>query len=312
MNRFRWVTMALPVALSLAILALMANGLLADPVVDIKIDEGLIIILVGAMLSGMIAINVLSQRWLRLMHAQNMAQARAETAEEHRRFLNRLDHELKNPLMAIRAGLANLSGTTDDRERATILEGIDTQTQRLGHIVADLRKIAEIGGRPLEEMVVDLNDLLHDVIAIAQDDPQARARQITVTLPQPPASLPHVRGDADLLLLALHNLLGNALKFSRPGDHLNLRGYAAGDAVIIEVNDTGPGIPEAEQTLIWEELYRGRGAQGIPGSGIGLALVHTIVERHRGSISLCSAPEQGTTFTIQLPVAPIENTGLMN
>ena len=65
--------------------------------------------------------------------------------------------------------------------------------------------------------------------------------------------------------------------------------------------DTGPGIPEADQHKVWEELYRGEKARGIPGSGLGLALVRAIVVRHEGSISLRSRPGEGTVFSLRLP-----------
>jgi two-component system OmpR family sensor kinase len=70
----------------------------------------------------------------------------------------------------------------------------------------------------------------------------------------------------------------------------------------VEVADTGPGIPEPEIAHIWDELYRGEGARGIPGSGLGLALVRAIVERHGGQVSLRSRAGQGTVFSLRLPL----------
>ncbi len=301
-----WITVILPVGLSLLILSLMAKGLLKDPVTDIEIPAGLIIVLIGALLSGMIVLNLLGQRWRGALYEQNMIRARAETAAEHRRFLNRLDHELKNPLMAIRAGLANLAGTTDPAERNRVLASVNSQIQRLSHLITDLRKVAEIGTRSLDASPVNVEELLREIFAIAQDDPEASSRQLTLNLPHP---LPLINGDADLLLLALHNLVGNALKFTRPGDQVQISSSVVGDIVLIEVCDTGPGIPEADQVHIWEELYRGRNAQGTAGSGIGLALVHAIVEHHHGQASFRSTSGQGTVVTLQFPVArPVVST----
>jgi two-component system OmpR family sensor kinase len=99
----------------------------------------------------------------------------------------------------------------------------------------------------------------------------------------------------------VHNLLDNALKFSRPGDTLELHAFEDGAEIVIEVADTGPGIPEDEQPHVWEELYRGQGGRGIPGSGLGLALVRAIAERHNGRVSLRSRLRQGTVFTLRLP-----------
>jgi two-component system OmpR family sensor kinase len=110
-----------------------------------------------------------------------------------------------------------------------------------------------------------------------------------------------VPGDRDLLFLLFHNLLDNALKFTQPGNTIELRAFEDGSKVVVEVADTGPGIPEKEVPLVWEELYRGENARGVPGSGIGLALVRAIAERHYGQVSLRSRVGQGTVFTLHLP-----------
>src|SRR5437763_1131769 len=113
---------------------------------------------------------------------------------------------------------------------------------------------------------------------------------------------PHITGDRDLLLLAVHNLLDNALKFSRPADHVELRASEDGAAVVIEVADTGPGIPDEDLPHIWEELYRGQGARAVPGSGLGLALTQSILQRHGGQVTVRSRAGQGTVFTVRLPI----------
>jgi two-component system OmpR family sensor kinase len=121
-------------------------------------------------------------------------------------------------------------------------------------------------------------------------------------VPQAPWPLPQVPGDNDLLLLALHNLLDNALKFSRKGDTIEVRAFEDGQSVVVEVADTGPGVPAGELPHVWEELYRGVGARGVPGSGLGLALVRAIVERHGGQVSVRSREGQGTVFGVRLQV----------
>jgi two-component system, OmpR family, sensor kinase len=209
-----------------------------------------------------------------------------------------LDHELKNPLTAIRAGLANVAEAPSPQAA----HSVDAQVLRLSRLTADLRKLAELETRPLERAEVDLSELLTQVFELAQDRPEAESRQLKLTLPQAPWPLPHITGDRDLLLLAVHNLLDNALKFSRPGDHVELRASEDGAAVVIEVADTGPGIPEAELPHIWEELYRGQGARAVPGSGLGLALAQSIVQRHGGQVTVRSRAGQGTVFTVRLPV----------
>jgi two-component system OmpR family sensor kinase len=137
---------------------------------------------------------------------------------------------------------------------------------------------------------------------LAQSQPEAADRHLSLSIPQAPWPLPKVSGDSDLLFLAIHNLLDNALKFTRPGDTVELHASEDGTSLLIEVADTGPGIPADEQPHVWEELYRGEAGRGIPGSGLGLALVHAIAERHNGQVSLRSRPGQGTVFALHLPV----------
>jgi two-component system OmpR family sensor kinase len=101
--------------------------------------------------------------------------------------------------------------------------------------------------------------------------------------------------------LALLNLLNNAVKFSSPGDRVEVRAFEDSEMVIVEIADTGPGIPEAELPFVWQELYRGRGARGVQGSGLGLALVRAITDRHGGQVSIRSRVNQGSVVTMKLP-----------
>ena len=96
--------------------------------------------------------------------------------------------------------------------------------------------------------------------------------------------------------------MDNALKFTGPDDTIEIRAFEDGTRVVIEIADTGPGILEEEIEQIWDELYRGRDARGIPGSGLGLSLVRAITERHGGDVNVRSRKDQGTVFTLRLPV----------
>ncbi len=297
--KIRWLTVGIPLLLSLVIMVLMINGQLQDSVLRLRLSEAWLVIIVGLLLSALLAVNFASQEQLKRIHANSMARAREETAEEHRRFLNRLDHEMKNPLMAIRAGLANLDGLSDESTRTDTMASIEAQVLRLSHLVGDLRKVADIGTRPLEQLPIQAADLVAEAFATAQDDPLAQQRQLMLNLP-PEDSL--IQGDRDLLILALHNVINNALKFTCPGDRIEVRAFKDGDQCIFEVADTGPGIPEPEVTQVWKELYRGQAAHGTPGNGIGLALVRAIVELHGGQANLHSILGQGTTVSLSLPV----------
>jgi two-component system, OmpR family, sensor kinase len=108
-------------------------------------------------------------------------------------------------------------------------------------------------------------------------------------------------GDTDLLELALRNVLDNAIKFTRPGDTVQVRAFEDRGWVIIEITDSGPGIPPDEQAQIWDELFRGKNARGTPGSGLGLALVQAVIEQHGGQAALRSQVDHGTRITLRLP-----------
>lgn len=234
-------------------------------------------------------------------------------ADEHRRFIRRLDHELRNPLTAIQVSLANLvemsptgeavpAGDIDSAAAAAALTSVQQQTARIGSLVTDLRKLAELEVRELSFDVVEISTVLTEVVAAAEL--QMPERPITLTLTQAPWPLSAVEGDWDLLFLAVYNLVLNALKFTGPEDAIELRAFEDGHDVVIEVADTGPGIPELEQSLVWEKLYRAEAARGTPGSGLGLALVRAIVARHGGQATLRSREGQGTVVTVRLPARP--------
>ena len=135
----------------------------------------------------------------------------------------------------------------------------------------------------------------------AQDD--LEDRQLLLITPSAPWPIPEIQGDPDLLMLAVHNLIDNALKFTAPGDTVEIRAQEEGRNVVIEVADTGRGIPNDEQNRIWEELYRGRGSRNIPGSGLGLPLVKNIIKKHGGYVDLRSKPDQGSVFRLHLPLS---------
>ncbi len=174
--------------------------------------------------------------------------------------------------------------------------------RRISRLTADLRKLAELDSRPLELRPVNLAELLTGVVDRVRERPEAAERRLSLSLPQAPWPLPAISGDHDLLVLVAHNLLENALKFTRPCDTLEVRAFEDGASVVVEVADTGPGIPADELPQVWDELYRGAGARGVPGSGLGLALRRAIIVRHGGQVSLRSRAGQGTVVTVRLPL----------
>ncbi len=301
----------IPLGLAIIIAGLIKLTPLSNSNLVLRIDLATLAVMFGLLISGGVGVGLYLKHRFELMHRHALEQTRAAAAADRRRFLQRLDHELKNPLTAIRVGLANVSDADSAQGLQESLAGITDQTLRLSRLTSDLRKLAELESVPIEGGVVNLAELLPEILELAQEQTEAETRHLLMTLPQAPWPLAPVYGDWDLLYLSIYNLLGNALKFSRPGDTIELRAFEARSAVVIEIADTGPGIPEDELPHVWEELYRGRKARGVEGSGLGLALVRAIVERHDGEITLRSRIEQGTVVVIRLPLQPMLPNGML-
>jgi len=233
-------------------------------------------------------------------------QVAEEAARDRLRFFMRLDHELKNPLTAIRAGLANIEQAGGlvlaSAGTAAALASVSMQADRIARLVSDLRKLADLETQQIETAPVDLTGLLDEVAEAVAEIPAARERIIRVTVPRAPWPLPLVEGDRDLLFIAVQNLVANAIKFSASGDTVEVRASEDGNALLLEVADTGAGIPADEIGQVWQELARGRAARSLPGTGIGLALVRVIVVRHGGQVAIRSRVGQGTVVSIRLPV----------
>jgi two-component system, OmpR family, sensor kinase len=238
----------------------------------------------------------------RIKHRQGEEQTEQRQAKQ--RFLQRLDHELKNPLTIIRLGLVNLQQSPGlDVEQTGSLERISQQVQRLQKLITDLRLLSELDQGSIERKPVNLRELLDETIDLSCQSSQP-SRKIILNVQQTPWPVTDVWGDRDLLVLVFRNLLDNALKFTTPKDQVEVRVTEDGHMAIVDVIDTGLGIQPEEIPQIFEELYRGQNARGIPGSGLGLKLVERIAELHNGSVQVRSKPEVGTVFTIKLPLAP--------
>lgn len=293
-----------PFVMSLILAIALQSNLLPNPILHFQslIDLGTLLLIIGALLtSSLIGFRLFRQRAIardRMM----IEKSREDSLQQRRRLLQHLDHELKNPLMALQTELAYLSQEAPVENTSKVLSDMDEQVERIGHLVSDLRKLAQIEEQPIEREPVDINDLLQEIVEAARDLPGSAGRQIQLTLLQSPWKLPSVPGDRGLLWLACFNLLDNALKFTPPASKIEVRAFEINPWLVVEVTDNGPGIPPEELPHIFEELYRGKNASGCPGSGLGLALVRAIVAQHMGDISVRSRFSQGTVFTMRLPL----------
>ena len=293
----RWLWALIPLVAGMLLALAFDAGWLPNPLLYLRADLAALVQVCGLSLALALWGVIVIRHWTHTLRQDTRLEAEARAAEDRRRFLQRLDHELKNPLTAIQAGLANLG----ERPNPSALSSVKAQTTRLSRLVADLRKLADLETRPLERAPVNLGEILETLTGLAREG-EFSSRRITLTIPQAPWPLPEVSGDYDLLLLAIHNLLNNALKFTKPGDRVEVRALEDGQAVVVEVADTGPGIPDEELPHVWEELYRGKGARGVPGSGLGLALVRAIIDRHGGEVNIRSRAGQGTVVSLRIPV----------
>lgn len=297
MRPFRYRRYLLPITLGALGLLLLVRLFVIDRSILLAEDADVVVLvlLLGAtMIAAIHTIVRISMRYLRLLSIQR---TRRETLAEHRHFLRRLDHELKNPLTVLRTGLKTLSLTDLDGQQQQIVETMETETLRLNRLVTDLRKLAELETQPLNLQPLSVEAFVKDILQIEHDRFEAGHRTLKS----------HVQAardawvvDTDLLALAVHNLLDNAFKYTRPGDAIRLE-VSAQDELIVQVIDGGIGIPHDALPYVWEELYRAEQVEKIPGSGIGLALVKAIVERHDGEVVIESEPGQGTVVTISLP-----------
>lgn len=219
-----------------------------------------------------------------------------------RDFVANVSHELRTPLTTL-SGYAEAldeSGLSPDevQEHATVIR---RQVQRLDALVADLLELArleETGFAPHRERF-QASDLLTEVMR--EWGPRADERGLTLEIAGEPEVT--MNGDRGLLRQALANLLENAIKYCRKGDHIEVRARATGDGAELAVTDTGPGIPYDDQPRVFERFYRvekGRSRTN-GGTGLGLSIVKHVAEAHGGKVTLESRPGAGATFRITVP-----------
>lgn len=310
MSRAADVTLGILTAVPCGIGALVAGGMvLAGDERILSIDTSLpgAVIVGGALVSAVPAGVLLARRTRRRRDAalaRATAQAAADATRQehanHQRFLARLDHEMKNPITALRATAATAQADATE-EQLQAWTTVDAQAARLSTLVRDLRKLAELETRPLEREPVDLELLLGESItALSQQNPGAAAR-MALTITRVPWPVPPLSADLDLVSLAIDNVIGNAAKYSDDGP-IEVRLREADGWAVIEVADAGRGVPADELGTVFDELARARNARDVSGSGIGLTLVSTVLRRHGGDVSLRSAEGRGTVVTMRLPI----------
>jgi PAS domain S-box-containing protein len=229
-----------------------------------------------------------------------------KVAEEARHaFVAHTTHELRTPLTNIRLYVETAidEGEANPATRAKCLNVINGETRRLERIVGEMLSMAEIeaGSFKLKPDDVRIETLFDELKADYQQ--QATEKRIDLQLRLPP-KLPVIRGDRDKITLALHNLMGNALKYTPEGGKVTIEVEVDGRQLSVSISDTGIGISPDDAERIFERFYRAKDPRvaKITGTGLGLTLAREVVRMHGGDITVESQIDQGSTFTMTLPV----------
>jgi signal transduction histidine kinase len=230
--------------------------------------------------------------------------SRPSTDEERAQFLAVVSHEMRTPLTSIISFSELLRGESSglSPEGLRFLGIIERNADRLLRLIDDLLMLnrLEAGGLPLELSEVSLPDLAADSVKSAA--PVAAKSRVSLHLDE--GSGPMVAADPRRLSQVLDNLIGNAVKFSHVGGLVRVRLRYQRGTWRIDVSDTGIGIPQDEAARLFGPFVRGTNARtaGLPGTGLGLAIVKSLVEMHGGRVQVDSVLNEGTTFSVFLPV----------
>ncbi len=227
-----------------------------------------------------------------------------EAEELKQTLLSVISHELKTPVSIIKGYAGTLAREDAAWDQQTLTDGlriIEEEADRLDRLITNLLEASRLqaGGFKLKPTVLDLVDLAKTAV----ENLQATTAKHTLSLHFPP-HFPHIYGDFDRLREVFTNLIGNAIKYSPDGGHIQVGGQSVDqNTVRLYVKDEGIGIPPADQERIFDRFYRvdNRLARQTPGTGLGLFLVKAVIEAHGGRVWVDSQVGQGSTFWFELP-----------
>ncbi len=226
--------------------------------------------------------------------------------DEHRtRLISTVSHELKNPLGVITGHLEMLEGVPDLPDAvARSLGAMERSSSRLRTLADDLLMLSrmETAGQPPARARVPLAPIVAEVVEDVAHTSRGDAPRVVVGEHAPDLA---VTGDRDELSRLLGNLVGNAVKYSRPGGEVRVALRRTGDTVELECADDGLGISAADQHHLFGDFFRSTNPEALarPGTGLGLAIVKRIATRHGGQVRVDSQLGVGSTFTVTLPAA---------
>ncbi len=225
--------------------------------------------------------------------------------EVRNQFLAIVSHEMRTPLTSIVSFTELIRGEAEGLtpEGVRFLDIIERNADRLYRLIGDLLMLdrLEAGALPLELADVQPADLVTEAVRTAA--PAAAKHGITLTVDATPG--PAVPGDPRRLLQVLDNLIANAVKFSHRSGHVHVTAGCAAGSWRIDVADSGIGIPAEEADQLFTRFVRASNARtaGLPGTGLGLSIVKVLTEMHGGHVEVHSTLDEGSTFSVFLPVA---------
>ena len=271
-----------------------------------------------------LALNSMLEQIETAFKARQASEATARRSEEKmRRFVADASHELRTPLTSIRgfAELHRQGAVTDPAEVSRLLNRIEDEAKRMGLLVDDLLLLARLDQqRPFEHAPVDLRVLAGDAVEAGRATDPEREIRLELPVDHQTAEDLMVAGDEPRLRQVLSNLLDNALAYSpaeAPITVLCGRTRREGrDLAFVQVRDQGPGLVPEQAERVFERFYRTDRARSRAhgGTGLGLSIVAAITAAHGGSVELDTAPGEGATFRVLLPMlgetssAPADDT----
>jgi two-component system OmpR family sensor kinase len=224
--------------------------------------------------------------------------------ETQRAFVADAAHELRTPLSALRLQLQLAERARDEAERAAAFDTLREGLARATRLVEQLLTLARQDPASVRPQMtrVDLGELAAE--AVGAHDALAQSKGIDLGLARRDGDLA-VTGERDALRTLLSNLIDNAVRYTPGGGRVDVSVLQGGSGPLIEVTDTGPGIPVAERERVFDRFYR-RADSGVPGSGLGLAIVRSVAERHGARVELGDGPGgKGLTVRVAFQGAPL-------
>ena len=221
-------------------------------------------------------------------------------------FVSNVSHELRTPLASIRvfAELLRLGRVRSPEKIQEYGEYIEAESRRLTRLINNILDFARIesGRKTYDFAPSDLGEVVGGVLKSFEI--RLGPEGFTIRFEAPPSPLPPVEMDPEAISQAVHNLLDNAVKYSGESREIAVRLSREGDWAKIAVEDHGVGIERDEQRKVFERFHRvGTGlVHDVKGSGLGLSIVHHIIQAHRGEVTVQSEPGRGSTFAIRLPL----------